>query len=142
MTPPLIINFDYGPTSPKFDGITHLMKIYQGAPYDQKFSVQASSGLVVRDFSGYSSIRMQLRLNHTSPVLLELSSELGHIIGTTTELQIAFPAALTAGLSLPTNSVSEINQVRFIHDIELSMGGVVVERLAQGIGYIVAGVTV
>lgn len=138
MTPPLIINFDYGPTSPKFDGITHLMKIYQGVPYDQTIDVKNSAG-VSKDFSGYTSMKLQAKLTQMDTTyLLELSSSNGHLIGTSSGLQIVFPGSVTKSLELPLKDTAEVSQVKFVYDINLYTGLDVVERLSQGIGYIVA----
>ena len=140
MNPPINLNFDLIPGSTRPDGIVHLMKIYQGAPYDQKISVKSLDGTYVRDFSSYT-VRMQARLTQASPVLFELNSASGHFVGSTTGLQIVFPASVTDSLDLQTSASATISETKFIYDIELSVGGVVVERLAQGIGFIVANTT-
>lgn len=143
MTEPITINFDYAPKQNFSDGIAHLLKIYQGAPYNQSIGVQSEDGSFVRDFSAYENIRMQTRLTQTSDVLFELSKAAGTIIGTSTRLQLTFPASITEALTLPLPfaNAAIVNEVRFVHDIELINGGVVVERFAQGIGYIVINTT-
>lgn len=137
---PININFDLSVTSSTTDGIAHLEKIYQGAPYSQAIAVRSADGSYVRDFSTYT-VKMQIRLAQSGAVLFELSSENGHIFGTTTNLQIVFPASVTEGLLLTPSNMPAINEIRFVHDIELSQEGVVVERFAQGTGVIVVSTT-
>jgi hypothetical protein len=143
MNPPIPINFDWTSGLRQPAGTVHLLKIYQGAPYDQSFRVQNANGSYIRDFTVYDEIRMQARLSQGKPALFTLSRTAGTIIVTTTDFRIAFPAALTESISLcqMQNAGAMISEIPFVHDIELMQSGVVVERFAQGTGYIVANTT-
>lgn len=142
MNPPINLNFDLIPGSTRPDGTVHLMKIYKGAPYDQTISVKSVDGTYTRDFSSYT-VRMQARLNYAAPVLFELTTGAGHFVGSPTGLQILLSAAFTDSIATPepTTTAPSIPETKFVFDIELSSGGVVVERLAQGVGLIVHNVT-
>lgn len=135
------MNFDAGQGVSRPDGVVHLSKIYQGAPYDQTIRLQNADATYVRDFSGVPSMKMHVRLTQDSPVLFELSKANGTIVGTSTGLQIVFPATVTSDLMLPVLNQQNISETRFLYDIEFSSGSVVTERFAQGFGYIVSSTT-
>ncbi len=137
---PLSINFDYAPGKTQYSGVVRLPKIYQGAPYSQTVRVRSVGTGLYRDFSGYTDIRMQLRSSLNGPVLLSLSKTANQLIGGSTGLTIAFDATATDGLTAP-NSTYGIVEVPFVYDIELITGSAVVERFAQGTGFIVMNVT-
>ena len=139
MNIPLIINFAYDPRITAATGTCSLPKIYQGAPYNQAFKVLV--GDVYRDWLGYDEIRMQVRLAQDEDPLFTLSKTAGTIVATIDTFTITFPASTTEDLDLPVSALKLQNEVPFVHDIELMQGGVVVERLAQGVGRIVVNTT-
>lgn len=134
---PININFD-GAT--RADNVVHLPKIYQGAPYNKTIAIQSADATYTRDFSSYSIV-MQARWTQTSDVLFELNTTAGTIVGTAQGVVINFPATLTDAITVSSADSRIINESRFVYDIELYQAGVVVERFAQGIGYIVANIT-
>lgn len=139
---PLNINFDYTPNRTQFNGIIRLPKMYQGAPYDQTIKVKDLASGLYRDFSVYSEIRMQLRTTLNSPVLLSLSKSAGQIQGSAVGLRIVTAATDTDGVNMTGAAPQQgIVELPFVYDIELINGGVVVERFAQGTGFIVGNVT-
>ncbi|SNT29158.1 hypothetical protein SAMN06265795_12255 [Noviherbaspirillum humi] len=146
---PIPIQFDLAPGQMALSGVVRLPKIYQGAPYQAAFALQNATDASYRDFSGYDEILMQARLGQGRPVLFELTQSAGTIGPTTVDLdgetipafQFDFPAAVTEALELPVALQPQINEVRFVFDVELIADGVVVERLAQGMGLIVVNTT-
>lgn len=138
---PLPINFDYAPGRPLRPDIVHLPKIYQGAPFDNTIRLKNATTGEYRDFTGYDEIKMQVRLAQAKAPLFELTQSAGQLVGTIDGFRIQFAAAVTEALALPMRPDAQINEVPFVHDIELIRGGVVVERLAQGVGVIVVNTT-
>lgn len=137
---PLQLNFDLGVNGAPNDNVVHLLKIYQNAPYDQTIQIKSEDGTYTRDFTGYDNMVLQARKRQDSDLMFELNALAGHIIGTTTGLRIAFPASITKNLELNRSSTAA-SETNFVYDLVFILGGVVVERFAQGTGIIVASTT-
>lgn len=137
---PLQMNFDLGSNGVPADGIVHLLKIYQDAPYVQILQVKNADNTYTRDFSGYDRMLLQARKRQDSPVLFELDSQDNHLRGTSTQLEINFPASVTRDLKLDRAGTGA-SETSFVYDLVFIEAGVVVERFAQGTGIIVASTT-
>jgi hypothetical protein len=103
---------------------------YQGADYDQTFTV-AQSGTAL-NFSGYTS-RMQVR-NSTdaTATLLSLTDGSGIVLGGT---------AGTIALTITNAQSAAIPSGSYAYDLELISGSTVVTRLLQGAFIVVGNVT-
>lgn len=133
ITTPLKLQFDYTPGQPSRPGVARLPKVYQGAPYDVALRVKV--GETYRDFRSYDEIRMHVRTAPLAPLLFALSKSAGELYGTVDTFGIQFNAAKTEALALsPAPGV--VAECRFVFDIELMIGGEVVERFAEGSGII------
>jgi hypothetical protein len=140
MTPPLQMNFDLGAGQPAADGVVHLLKILQNAPYLQSIKITSQDNSYTRNFTGYDAMRMQVRLRQDQPVLFELTAQAGQLVGYADRLEITFDAATTKNLNV-TRSGAGISETPFVYDLVFINDGVVVERFAQGSGIIVTGTT-
>lgn len=139
MNAPIPLNFDWQHDAaflPK--GIVHLPKIYMGAPYSQTIRVKNIDDDEYRDFSGFDEIRMQVRTAPDKAALLTLTKTGGNFVGDADSLTIQFPAAATESITGRFSLSPSLPEMRAFYDIEFIVGGVVVERFAQGACVIVS----
>jgi len=129
---PLDLHFDGKPNGE--DSAVHIPMIYQGAPYDQAIKVKDENG-AYRDFRSYAEINMHIRLKQDDATPFLSLSKLGNDLdGTIDSFTFNISAAKTADLVLPYNTGANIAKIPFVFDIELLIGGLVVERFAHGTG--------
>lgn len=140
MNIPLNINFDppSDRTAKVRDGVVRLPMIYQRAPYSQLLRVKAEGSEVYRDFADFDDIIMTMSAQQGTEPFLRLSKQSGTIKAEDNGLRIVFPASTTKGIPIPVHNVQALNTLRFLHTIDLVKGNEVVERFAQGYGFIVA----
>ncbi len=132
---PTPMNFDFVRLGAN-DGVVHIPKIYQSAPYLQSLQVTASDG-TIRDFSTYDEILLQIRYSQNSDPILSLSKSGGQINTDNQLFTITFPGSFTNDIPIGSNfNQARIGELPFVYDVQLLQGGIVVERTFQGTGFI------
>jgi hypothetical protein len=114
----------------------YLPKLVQGAPYHQNIRIRMSDQ-TYRDFSQYDDVIMRFVTEQGQPPFLTLSRLTGGI-DTTEGIAIQLSADATDHVRIEVTNRAAINELRFLHTIELVNDGAVVERFAQGYGKLIA----